>query len=115
MIRGLNERYNNVLLNNSVAPSTEVDKRTFSFDLIPTSAIDKMVIFKTGSADKPGDFGGGIIKITTSENITDFTKVDIGFGYRANTSFEDYFQSEGSDTDFLGFDYNFRTLPSTFH
>ena len=114
MIRGLNERYNNVLLNNSVAPSTEVDKRTFSFDLIPTSAIDKMVIFKTGSADKPGDFGGGIIKITTSENITDFTKVDIGFGYRANTSFEDYFQSEGSDTDFLGFDYNFRTLPSTF-
>ncbi|PKP14666.1 MAG: TonB-dependent receptor, partial [Bacteroidetes bacterium HGW-Bacteroidetes-23] len=40
MIRGLSERYNNVLINNSIAPSTEVDKRTFSFDLIPTDAID---------------------------------------------------------------------------
>ena len=114
MIRGLSERYNNVLINNSVAPSTEVDKRTFAFDLIPSNTIDKMVIYKTGSADKPGDFSGGIINITTSENITDFNRVSLGFGYRSNTSFQDQFQSEGSKTDFLGFDYEFRTLPSTF-
>lgn len=114
MIRGLSERYNNVLINNSVAPSTEVDKRTFAFDLIPSNAIDKMVIYKTGSADKPGDFSGGIINITTSENITDFNRVSLGFGYRVDTSMKDQFQSEGSKTDFLGFDYEFRTLPSTF-
>lgn len=114
MIRGLSERYNNVLINNSVAPSTEVDKRTFAFDLIPSNAIDKMVIYKTGSADKPGDFSGGIINITTSENITDFNRASVGFGYRVDTSLQDYFQSEGSKTDFLGFDYEFRTLPSTF-
>lgn len=114
MIRGLSERYNNVLINNAVAPSTEVDKRTFAFDMIPTKAIDKMLIFKTGSADKPGDFSGGIINITTSENITNFNTVNVGFGFRNNTSFQDYKQSEGSKTDFLGFDYEFRTLPSTF-
>lgn len=114
MIRGLSERYNNVLINNAVAPSTEVDKRTFAFDLIPTKAIDKMLIIKTGSADKPGDFSGGIINITTAENITDFNTVNVGFGFRNNTSFKDYKQSEGSKTDFLGFDYEFRTLPSTF-
>lgn len=114
MIRGLSERYNNVLINNAVAPSTEVDKRTFAFDLIPTKAIDKMLIVKTGSADKPGDFSGGIINITTSENITNFNTFSVGFGYRNNTSLQDYFQSEGSKTDFLGFDYEFRTLPSTF-
>jgi TonB-dependent receptor len=114
MIRGLSERYNNVLINNSVAPSTEVDKRTFAFDLIPSNAIDKMVIYKTGSADKPGDFSGGIINITTSENITDFNRASLGFGYRVDTSMKDQFQSEGSKTDFLGFDYEFRTLPSTF-
>jgi hypothetical protein len=105
MIRGLSERYNNVLINNAVAPSTEVDKRTFAFDLIPTRAIDKMLIVKTGSADKPGDFSGGIINITTSENITNFNTFNVGFGYRNNTSFQDYFQSNGSKTDFLGFDY----------
>ena len=36
----------NVLINNAVAPSTEVDKRTFAFDLIPTKAMDKMVIIQ---------------------------------------------------------------------
>ena len=114
MIRGLSERYNNVLINNAVAPSTEVDRRTFSFDLIPTNAIDKMLIVKTGSADKPGDFSGGVINITTSENISNFNRFNVGFGFRNNTSFNDYKQSQGSDTDFLGFDYEFRTLPSTF-
>jgi len=114
MIRGLSERYNNVLINNAVAPSTEVDKRTFAFDLIPTKAIDKMIIVKTGSADKPGDFSGGIINITTSENISDFNTFSVGFGYRNNTSLDTYLQTNGSKTDFLGFDYEFRTLPSTF-
>jgi outer membrane receptor protein involved in Fe transport len=114
MIRGLNERYNNVLINNAIAPSTEVDRRTFAFDLIPASSLDKMVIYKTGSADKPGDFSGGIISITTSENSAEFTKVDLSFGYRTGTSFGDYQQTEGSGTDFLGFDNGFRALPNRF-
>ncbi len=114
MIRGLSERYNNVLLNNSIAPSTEIDKRTFSFDLIPTSALDKMMIYKTGSADMPGDFAGGIIAVTTSENTTEFTKAEVGFGYRPGTTFETQMQTEGSSTDWLGFDKNYRSLPSNF-
>ena len=114
MVRGLNERYNNVLINNAVAPSTEIDRRTFSFDLIPASSLDRMVIYKTGSADKPGDFSGGIISITTSENTTEFTKFDLGFGYRPGTTFDDFQQTEGSDTDFLGFDNGFRALPNQF-
>lgn len=114
MIRGLSERYNNVLLNGSIAPSTEIDKRTFAFDLISTSSLDKMVIYKTGSADKPGDFAGGIIAVTTAENTTEFTKVGVGAGYRTGTTFGDYLQSEGGDTDFLGFDKSYRPLPNGF-
>ncbi len=86
MIRGLSERYNNVLINGSLAPSTEIDKRTFSFDLVPTGLLDKMVIYKTGSADKPGDFSGGIISLNTIENTSDFTKFDISFGYRSKNN-----------------------------
>ena len=114
MIRGLSERYNNVIVNGSIAPSTEIDKRTFSFDLVPTSLLDKMVIYKTGSADKPGDFAGGVIGLSTIENTTDFTKVDMNFGYRLGTTFDDYLQSDGSDTDFIGIDNTFRPLPSSF-
>jgi hypothetical protein len=114
MIRGLSERYNNVIVNGSIAPSTEIDKRTFSFDLVPTSLLDKMVIYKTGSADKPGDFAGGVIGLSTIESTTDFTKVDMNFGYRLGTTFDDYLQSDGSDTDFIGIDNTFRPLPSSF-
>lgn len=114
MIRGLSERYNNVMINGALAPSTEVDKRTFSFDLIPTNALDKMQITKTGVAYLPGDFSGGLIEITTSENFVEFTRASVEVGYRSGTTFGDYFQSEGSDTDFLGFDNGFRQLPSNF-
>jgi TonB-dependent receptor len=114
MIRGLSERYNNVLVNGSIAPSTEIDKRTFSFDLVPTGLLDKMVIYKTGSSEKPGDFAGGVIGLSTVESMADFTKLDVNFGYRTGTSFNDYFQSEGSDTDFIGVDNSFRQLPSSF-
>lgn len=115
MIRGLSERYNNVMINNVVAPSTEVDKRTFSFDLISSSSLDRMLIYKSGSADLPGDFAGGVIKLFTVDNVDEnFTKLSLGVGIRQGTTFKDYYQSKGSSTDWLGFDNGFRGLPSTF-
>jgi hypothetical protein len=115
MIRGLSERYNNVLINNVIAPSTEVDKRTFSFDLISSGSLDRMLIYKSGSADLPGDFAGGIIKLFTLEDVeANYTKINLGVGYRLGTTAQSYFQSEGSPTDFLGFDNGFRQLPSSF-
>lgn len=115
MIRGLSERYNNVMINNVVAPSTEVDRRTFSFDLISTSALDRMLIYKSGSAEFPGDFAGGVIKLFTVEDVeNNFTRLNVGLGYRANTTLMPHWQSEGSPTDFLGFDNGFRQLPSNF-
>lgn len=105
MIRGLSERYNNVLINNVVAPSTEVDKRTFSFDLIPSSSIDRMLIFKSGSPENPGDFAGGIIQLYTNNLVEkNFTELSIGTGVRAGTSFEPFMQSRGGSLDLLGFD-----------
>lgn len=114
MVRGLNERYNNVMVNNALAPSTEVDRRTFSFDLLPTNALEKMTISKTGAAYLPGDFSGGLINVTTSDNFTEFTQLSFNVGFRNNTTFNDFYETEGSGTDFLGFDNGFRQLPSGF-
>lgn len=115
MIRGVAERYNQVMINNVIAPSTEVDRRTFSFDLIQSDALDRMVINKTGSPEYPGDFCGGIIRLyTVNEVESDFTNVRLGLGYRVGTTFNDFFMSEGSSTDFLGFDGGFRRLPDGF-
>ncbi len=114
MVRGLNERYNNVMVNNALAPSTEVDRRTFSFDLLLTNALEKMTISKTGAAYLPGDFSGGLINVTTSDNFTEFTQLSFNVGFRNNTTFNDFYETEGSGTDFLGFDNGFRQLPSGF-
>lgn len=114
MVRGLNERYNNVMINGALAPSTEVDRRTFSFDLLPTNALEKMTISKTGAAYLPGDFSGGLVNITTSDNFNEFTQLSFNVGFRNNTTFNDFFETKGSGTDFLGFDNGFRQLPSGF-
>jgi len=114
-IRGLSERYNNVVINNSAAPSTEVDKRTFSFDLISSGSLDRMVIYKSGSPSLPGDFAGGVIKLYTVENVdSNFLKLKFGLGYTVGTTGKPFMKSEGSGTDFLGFDGGYRKLPSGF-
>ncbi|TVQ13868.1 MAG: TonB-dependent receptor, partial [Balneolaceae bacterium] len=115
IIRGLSERYNNVMINNVMAPSTEVDKRTFSFDLISSGALDRLLVFKSGSPDLPGDFAGGVIKLFTVDEVaSNYLRVSIGGGYRFGTTGRQYMQSDGSGTDFLGFDNGFRRLPSGF-
>jgi outer membrane receptor for ferrienterochelin and colicin len=115
MVRGLGERYNNVMINNTVAPSTEVDKRTFSFDLIPSNSLERMIIYKSGSPENPGDFAGGVIKVFTNNLVEKpFTQISIGTGFRTNTTFKEFVQSKGSSTDILGFDNSYRILPLNF-
>jgi len=112
LIRGVNSRYNSVTINNVSAPSTEVDRKTFSFDLISSGSLDRMMIYKSASPDYPGDFAGGVIKLYTVNSLDkDFFTVKLDLGYRANTTFSPYFQSKGSSTDFLGFDRSFRGIP----
>jgi len=65
LVRGLADRYNLALLNNTLLPSTEPDRRAFSFDMIPTAMIDNILVYKSSSANLPGDFSGGLVQITT--------------------------------------------------
>ena len=44
VIRGLADRYNQAMLNGILLTSTEPDRKTFSFDLIPASMIDKPAV-----------------------------------------------------------------------
>ncbi|MBS1232287.1 MAG: TonB-dependent receptor [Bacteroidetes bacterium] len=65
IVRGLSQRYNNVWLNNAATPSAEADVKAFSFDIIPSSMIENIMIFKSPAAELPADFSGGFVKITT--------------------------------------------------
>ncbi len=96
MVRGLADRYNTVLLNDVAAPSLEADKRAFSFDLIPSGAVDRILVYKSGAPELPGDFAGGVIRISTAsvpeKNETRFT---LSTSYRVGTTFQNILQDQG--------------------
>ena len=115
IVRGLVERYNTVMLNDAIAPSSEADVRAFSFDALPSSAIDRILIFKSGSPELPGDFAGGVVKVYTRVSaLANATVVNVSGGYRAGTTGAGFWSSERSKTDFLGYDNNLRSLPGAF-
>ncbi|RIJ36663.1 TonB-dependent receptor [Pontibacter oryzae] len=113
VIRGMNQRYNTVLLNDALTPSTEPDQKAFSFDILPTSVIDRIMIYKNGSPELPGEFGGGVIKIYT-KNVVDENKTTIGVSgsYRVGTTFNSFLTNTKGSTDLLGFDNGDRAIPT---
>jgi TonB-dependent receptor len=112
VVRGLSSRYSNVLLNGVIAPSTETDVRAFSFDIVPSGLIDRMMIYKSGSAELPADFAGSVIQIDTkSVPEENFLNISLGGGYRFNTTFTERSSQQRSKTEWLGFDNGFRALP----
>jgi TonB-dependent receptor len=115
IIRGLNERYNTVMLNDAITPSSEVDVKSFSFDLIPSSAIDRIMIYKSGAPDLPGEFAGGVIKIyTKTVPDQDGFSFNISTGIRGGTTFQNAKNYKGSSMDLIGFGAGDRKLPSSF-
>jgi len=112
LVRGLTQRYNTVLINDVISPSTEVDVRSFSFDMIPSNMLDRMVVYKNGAADLPGEFAGGIIKVYTKKAPEEnFFNVGASISYRPNTTFETVQKAAGGRLDFLGFDDGDRAIP----
>lgn len=115
IVRGVPERYNQVMINGAIAPSTEIDRRSFSFDMIGSGAIDQMLIYKSATPEMAGDFAGGLIQLVTKQPANeDFLQVGVNFGYRTNMTGQDFISSQGSSTDVLGFDNGFRDLPDDF-
>lgn len=112
IVRGLSQRYNNVWLNNAATPSSEADVKAFSFDVIPSSAIENIIIFKSPAAELPADFSGGFVKITT-KNMPDKNSIFLSYntGYSQGTTFNTFYKYKGSSTDWLGFDNGSRALP----
>ena len=111
MVRGLSQRYNNVWINGSAVPSSEADSRAFSFDLIPSSQLDNIMIVKSPAPELPADFSGGFILVNT-KNLPEenSSSVSIGGNINDRTHFRNFSSIKGSKTDFLGFDNGFRSF-----
>ena len=64
-VRGLGDRYSLALLNGSPLPSPEPLRRAVPLDLFPTDIIASSLVQKTYSPNFTGEFGGGVINLTT--------------------------------------------------
>ena len=84
MVRGLSQRYNNVWLNGGTVPSSEADSRAFSFDILPASQLDNVVVVKSPAPEYPADFSGGFILVNTRQ-MPSQGKLEIGAGIGLNT------------------------------
>ena len=113
VVRGLADRYNQAMLNGVLLSSTEPDRKTFSFDIIPSSLIDNIIINKSFIPELPGEWAGGLIQVNTKDvPAKNFFNVQIGTGFNTNTIGKDFYNYKGSNTDWLGYDNGTRGLPA---
>ncbi len=111
-VRGLGDRYSLALLNGSPLPSPQPLSRVVPLDIFPTSIIASSLVQKTYSANFPGEFGGGVINLTTRA-IPEESFLSVGMGLSGNTetTFHNGLSYYGSDTDWSGFDDGTRDVP----
>ncbi|MBL0046938.1 MAG: carboxypeptidase-like regulatory domain-containing protein [Bacteroidetes bacterium] len=113
VVRGLNDRYNTAYLNGAPLPSSEPDRKAFSFDMFPANLLDNIVVIKSATPEMPGDFAGGVIQINT-RNIPDsnFNSVSLSSGYNSLSTGKEFTTYTGGKTDFAGWDDGTRALPN---
>ncbi|MEP7219565.1 MAG: TonB-dependent receptor, partial [Bacteroidota bacterium] len=112
VVRGLSERYSSTQLNGVNLPSPEPEKKVVPFDMFPSAMINRITTVKTFTPDNPGDFAGGLVKITTKEFPESFfLSASIGTGGNTETQGADAISYAGGGTDYLGIDDGTRALP----
>ncbi|WP_285713335.1 TonB-dependent receptor domain-containing protein [Erythrobacter oryzae] len=112
-VRGLGDRYSLALLNGLPLPSPEPLSRVVPLDIFPTSVIASSLVQKTYSANFPGEFGGGVINLTTKAIPTEsFLTVGFSGSGDTETTFENGLTYFGSRWDTFGFDNGNRDFPS---
>lgn len=111
-VRGLGDRYSLALLNGSPLPSPEPLKRVVPLDLFPSRIISSSLVQKSYSANFPGEFGGGVINLTTrSVPAEGFISMGGSVSGDTETTGQLGYSYYGSKTDWTGFDNGNRDTP----
>lgn len=114
-VRGLGDRYSLALLNGSPLPSPEPLRRVVPLDIFPTDVIASSLVQKSYSVNFPGEFGGGVINLTTKSTPNEpFLTVSGSIGGDTETTGKLGYTYYGSATDFTGFDNGNRSVPKLF-
>ena len=115
-VRGLENRYNNLLINDLQVPSNSPFKKIIPLDLFPTDIVGVLSVYKTFNPNVPGDFAGATINVETSEPQSAQTKLSLGFGYVTGNNGSDFLLAETANNSegFFGIQKKFRTIPTAY-
>jgi outer membrane receptor protein involved in Fe transport len=116
-VRGMGDRYTNTRLNNSTLPSPAADKQIAPMDIFPSELLDNVVIEKTFTPDKPANFAGGSVNLSTREMSGDqiLLKFSSSMGYNTQATFNsDFLTYSGGTRDWIGVDDGTRGMPKIF-
>ncbi len=112
VVRGLTERYSATQLNGVNLPSPEPEKKVVPFDMFPTNTVSQITTVKTFTPDNPGDFAGGMVKITTKDFPESFLlSFSAGSGFNTQATGNKGLSYPG-ESGFLGTDNGSRALPA---
>ncbi len=113
-VRGLEDRYNNLLLNDLAAPTNNPFKKIIPLDLFSTDIVSVIEVFKTFNPNIYGDFAGGTFNIVTSKGSKSVTKINIGTGFTSGSNMKSFLSSNevNGARGYFGLSGSDRALPS---
>lgn len=115
VVRGLGERYNGAMLNGQLMPSTELNRKQFSFDIIPANLVDNVIVSKTITPDMSAEFGGGLVAVNTKTIPTEnFFSATIGGSVNDHTTGKTFRSLQLEGKEYFGGLSNHRKLFGSF-
>ncbi|MGC4130180.1 MAG: TonB-dependent receptor [Bergeyella sp.] len=113
-VRGLEERYNYLLINGLGSPSNNPFQKIIALKQFPTDVVGKLNIYKTFNSNLFGDFAGATFDIETLTIDKPFTKIEFGIGYNTRTTFKDFKIAENASgmRGYIGLNSEDRNLPA---
>jgi TonB-dependent receptor len=113
VVRSMGERWNQAVMDGITLPSTDAYKQNFSFDVIPTTMVESIVVSKSATPDMYANFGGGYVEIKTKDiPKEDFTSFSVSTSYNSRSTFKERLTKQEGDYDYLGFDDGRRDYPT---
>lgn len=113
-VRGLEDRYNNLLINDLAVPSNNPFKKIIPLDIFPTDIVSVIDTYKTFNTNLFGDFAGGTFNIATSKGSKSQTKINFGAGFTSNNNLRKFLTSKDATSvgDYFGFSGTERDFPT---
>ena len=114
-VRGLEERYNSLLVNGLATPSNNPFQKIIELKQFPTDIVGKFDVYKTYNANLFGDFAGATFDIETLVPDKEFTKLELSVGFNTQNTFRNNFkinQNANTMAGYIGLNSRDRQLPA---